>query len=75
MWTTACNLALAAGSQYEACGWVDSAIGQGSGTLIAADWVLTAAHVVDDVSGNLTVTIGGTAYEAAEGWRRGPPLD
>jgi hypothetical protein len=37
----------------------------GSGTLIAPNWVLTAAHVVEDAT-NMTFTIGGRVYEAAE---------
>jgi hypothetical protein len=39
----------------------------GSGTLIASNWVLTAGHVVDDVTA-ATFSIGGTVY-TAESWR------
>lgn len=36
----------------------------GSGTLIGSQWVLTAGHVVDDVTA-ATVTFGSTAYKAS----------
>jgi hypothetical protein len=45
-----------------------------SGTLVAPDWVLTAAHVVDDAR-SLTFSIGGQIYHVDRtipypGWRR-----
>jgi hypothetical protein len=45
-----------------------------SGTLVAPDWVLTAAHVVDDAK-SLTFSIGGQVYQvdrtiAYPGWNR-----
>ncbi len=33
-----------------------------SGTAIASNWVLTAAHCVDDTVSSLTFTVGGTTY-------------
>jgi len=45
--------------------WVRVGQWYGSGTLIASNWVLTAAHVVEDAT-NMTFTIGGRVFEAAE---------
>ena len=37
----------------------------GSGTLVANDWVLTAAHVVDEAT-SATFSVGGATYQATE---------
>jgi hypothetical protein len=58
---------VALGSQYPSVGRIDGSTGSGgflaSGTLIAPDWVLTAAHVVDHAA-SLYFTVGGTASKA-----------
>lgn len=56
--------ALAAQTQYAAVGKV-TAGGYGSGTLIDSQWVLTAAHMVDDYPSTVSstaFTINGTTY-------------
>ena len=58
-------LNLGAASEYASVGRVDGATRRynflASGTLIAPDWVLTAAHVVKDAT-SLNFTVGGTTY-------------
>jgi hypothetical protein len=65
---------LALGAAYPSVGQFDGATSsysfQASGTLIAPDWVLTAAHVVDH-SKALTFTIGGSKY-TADHWYSNP---
>jgi hypothetical protein len=59
-------LNLGASPDYAAVGtFVGNGGITGSGTLIAPDWVLTAAHLVDIASSG-TFTIGGTAYSSDE---------
>jgi hypothetical protein len=62
-------LDLAARPEYTSVGKIDETIGSstsfGSGTLIAPDWVLTAAHVAGDATA-ISFTIGGAKYAAAE---------
>jgi len=67
-------LQLAAETQYAACGCVRWDGLLGSGTLVANQWVLTAAHVVEDATpGSTTVSFSlgpsiydATVYEATE---------
>lgn len=58
-------LGLGAAPEYASVGRVDGATRRysflASGTLIAPDWVLTAAHVVKDAT-SLNFTVGGTTY-------------
>lgn len=60
-------LNLGASSQYDSVGrftgTTDSSSFSASGTLIAPDWVLTAAHVVDHAT-SLTFSVGGQSYSA-----------
>jgi hypothetical protein len=62
---------LSLGANYDNVGRiiVDTPAGQflGSGTLIAPNWVLTAGHMVDDITAG-TVTFGGAQYDA-ESWQ------
>jgi len=62
-------LNLAAAPQFDGVGRIDFSIGStnylASGTLIAPDWVLTAAHVVGDAT-SLTFSVGGQSYAAAK---------
>jgi hypothetical protein len=62
-------LGLGARLEYASVGRIDEMVGSsayiGSGTLIAPDWVLTAAHVADDAT-DISFTIGGLKYDAAE---------
>ena len=60
-------LQLAAETQYAACGCVRWDGLLGSGTLVANQWVLTAAHVVEDATpGSTTVSfsLGPSIYDA-----------
>jgi hypothetical protein len=59
-------LARAAQSQYAPVGKVTSSGLLASGTLIADDWVLTAAHVVDAASSTLSFTLGSQSYTSTE---------
>jgi hypothetical protein len=58
---------LALGTNYPSVGRIDGMTAKynflASGTLIASDWVLTAAHVVDQTT-SLTFQIGGKSYAA-----------
>ena len=70
-------LSLGASSAYASVGLVafstPTANYLASGTLISPDWVLTAAHVVDQTT-SLTFTINGTDY-AASNWIAHPGWD
>lgn len=70
-------LSLGASSAYASVGLVSfstpSADYLASGTLISPDWVLTAAHVVDQTT-SLTFTLNGTNY-AASNWIANPGWD
>jgi len=64
-------LDLGTADAYEAVGrfdWTSSgSVSLASGTLISDQWVLTAAHVVDDPAAtNMTFTVGGEAYNVIE---------
>ena len=54
------------GALYPSVGLVTTAEWSGSGTLIGSNWVLTAAHVVEDAA-NLQFTIEGQTYGAVRG--------
>jgi len=58
-------LNLGAAPAYSSVGQVVTDGWFGSGTLIAPNWVLTAAHVVDNAS-NLRFSLNGTTYTAAQ---------
>jgi hypothetical protein len=55
--------------EYASVGRIDETFGSsasfGSGTLIAPEWVLTAAHIADDATA-ISFTIGGARYDAAQ---------
>ena len=59
-------LQLASQTQYDPCGMVECGLVTGSGSLISKDWVSTAAHVVDEASGQVTFNLGGIEYEGDE---------
>ncbi len=67
-------LTLGASSTYAGVGRLDFSTSAGayvgSGTLIANDWVLTAAHVVDNAK-SMTFTINGTQYTGTS-WLANP---
>ncbi|HWC90291.1 MAG TPA: trypsin-like serine protease [Pirellulales bacterium] len=75
-------VALSAAPQYQASGYVTAAVpggfDLGSGTLIAPDWVLTAAHVVTQQTtvGNQTVTTidAPASVSFGQGAQRSPAL-
>jgi hypothetical protein len=58
---------LAYGSQFQAVGRVHvDGSWSGSGTLVADEWVLTAAHVLDRFAGSARVELGGQSYSVVE---------
>jgi len=59
------HLQLAADWRYASVGRVDWDGVLGSGSLVAPQWVLTAAHVVEDATGTVTFTLDGIVHEAA----------
>lgn len=59
-------LALAAEPQFSGVGRIIAPGVSSSGTLIADRWVLTAAHLVDELSGSLSFAIGTHLYSSTE---------
>lgn len=77
-WTLGDSAVAADTAVFDSVGWVEiqegSSTYRGTGVLVAADWVLTAAHnwLAEEVTG-LNFHLGGTAYTATLGqWYQHP---